>query len=83
MGEPDEVFSLCDNLLSFKFVNEDDLRQISKAKRIDLETLRLLKNIEFTQCLIIGDLTGDFPILMKVTPQKDVMMGGETQRLFD
>ncbi len=80
---PDEVFSLCDNLISFKFENEDDLRQISKAKMIDLETLKLLKNIEFFQCLIMGDLTNDFPILVKVTPKKGVMMGGETQRLFD
>ena len=50
---------------------------------IDLETLKLLKNIEFFQCLIIGDLTNDFPILVEITPQKEVMMGGETQRLFD
>jgi hypothetical protein len=80
---PDEVFSLCDNLVSFKFENEDDLKQISKAKMIDLETLKLLKSIEFFQCLIIGDLTNDFPILVKVTSQKDVMMGGETQQLFE
>jgi hypothetical protein len=80
---PDEVFSLCDNLVSFKFENEDDLKQISKAKMIDLETLKLLKNIEFFQCLIIGDMTNDFPILVDITPQKDVMMGGETQRLFE
>jgi len=80
---PDEVFSLCDNLISFKFENMDDLKQISKAKMIDIDTLKLLKNIEFFQCLIIGDLTNDFPILVGITPQKEVMMGGETQRLFD
>jgi hypothetical protein len=80
---PDEVFSLCDNLISFKFENEDDLRQISKAKMIDLETLKLLRNVEFFQCLIIGSLTRGFPILITITPQKDVMMGGETQKLFD
>ena len=80
---PDEVFSLCDNLIVFKFENDDDLRRISKAKMIDLETLKLLKNVEFFQCLIIGDLTRDFPIIVTITPQKDVMMGGETQRLFD
>lgn len=80
---PDEVFSLCDNLISFKFENEDDLKQISKAKMIDLETLKLLKNVEFFQCLIIGDLTKDFPILVTITPQEGVMMGGETQKLFD
>ena len=79
---PDEVFSLCDNLISFKFENMDDLKQISKAKMIDIDTLKLLKNIEFFQCLIIGDLTNDFPILVGITPQKEVMMGGETQRLF-
>lgn len=77
------MFSLCDNLISFKFENEDDLKQISKAKMIDLETLKLLKNVEFFQCLIIGDLTRDFPILATITPQEGVMMGGETQRLFD
>jgi len=61
----------------------DDLKQISKAKMIDLETLKLLKSIEFFQCLMIGDLTNDFPVLIEITPQKEVMMGGETQKLFD
>jgi len=79
---PDDVFSLCDNIIAFKFQNWDDLKQIGRAKMIDLDTLNLLKNVENHRCLIIGDLTNDFPLLVKATPQSGVMMGGETQELF-
>ena len=80
---PDTVFSLCDNLISFRFHNQDDLKQIAKAKVIDETTLTILRNIENRQCIIVGDLTNNFPLLMEVKPEEDIQMGGETQRLFD
>jgi len=79
---PSEVFSLCDNLMSFRFHNPDDLNQIAKAKMIDLETLELLKNIEDRQCIMIGNATNNFPLVMEVKPEPNVMMGGETRKLF-
>jgi len=79
---PSEVFSLCDNLISFRFHNPDDLEQIAKAKMIDVETLGLLRQIQDRQCIVIGDVTKNFPLLMEVEPEPEVMMGGETKRLF-
>ena len=79
---PSEVFSLCDNLISFRFHNPDDLNQIAKAKMIDAETLGLLRQIQDRQCIVVGDVTRNFPFLMEVDPETGVMMGGETKRLF-
>lgn len=79
---PDEVFSLCDNLIVFKLQNSDDLKQIAKVKMVDLETVQLLRNIEDYCCLIIGSLTDDFPLLVRITAEEGVKMGGETKRLI-
>lgn len=79
---PDEVYSLCDNLVSFSFHNEDDLKQLSKAKMIDLDTLQILQSIEFQSALIIGNITDEFPILVDIGSERNVMMGGETEELF-
>jgi hypothetical protein len=79
---PSEVFSLCDNLISFRFHNPDDLTQIAKAKMIDVETLELLRQIQDRQCIVIGNVTKNFPLLMEITPEPNVMMGGETKQLF-
>ncbi len=79
---PDEVFSLCDNIFSFAFQNQDDLRAIGKAKMIDEATLKIIRNLEPRHCLIIGSVTKDFPIVIKVTEEHDIEFGGETERLF-
>lgn len=79
---PDEVYSLCDNLIAFSFHNSDDLRQLSKAKFIDVDTLKLLQSIEFQSALMIGDITHEFPIIVDVYPEEEVRMGGETEELF-
>lgn len=79
---PSEVFSLCDNLISFRFHNPDDLAQIAKAKMIDVETLELLRQIQDRQCIVIGNVTKNFPLLMEIMPEPNVMMGGETKQLF-
>ncbi|MFQ6089781.1 MAG: ATP-binding protein, partial [Candidatus Methanofastidiosia archaeon] len=79
---PDEVFSLCDNLIAFRFHNTDDLEQLSKAKVIDRETLDVLKFLENKNCIFVGDCTDNFPIVVEIAPEKEVMMGGETQTMF-
>lgn len=79
---PDEAYSLCDNLISFAFHNTDDLKALSKAKMIDIETLQLLRSIEFQKALTIGNITSEFPIIVDIHPEKGVMMGGETEELF-
>lgn len=79
---PDEVFSLCDNVISFSFHNQDDLRQVARAKVIDQETLNLLRHLERGQCVLVGNVSGNFPLMVGVTSIGDVMVGGETRRLL-
>jgi hypothetical protein len=78
---PDEIFSLCDNLIVFRLQNAEDLKQISRVKMVDFETVQLLRNLEDRCCMIIGNLTNDFPLLVRVLPENGVKMGGETERL--
>lgn len=78
---PDEVFTLLDNLVAFMFRNEDELRQLSKSGVIDLKSISALKHLEPRQCLVVGNLTSNYPVFIEVSPQVGVMMGGETRRL--
>ena len=79
---PDEVYTLLDNLVSFTFRNEDELRQLSKTGLIDRDTVNAIAHLEQRQCVAVGGLTSDFPIFLEVNPEEGVQMGGETRRLL-
>lgn len=78
---PDEVYTLLDNLLAFTFKNEDELRQLSKSGFIDQKSIYALKHLESRQCVIVGNVTSNFPVFVEISPQTGVMMGGETRKL--
>ena len=78
---PDEVFTLLDNIAAFMFRNEDELRQLAKAGLVDIKSIYALKHLESRQCLVVGNLTSNYPIFIEVKPQADVIMGGETRKL--
>ena len=78
---PDEVFTLLDNLVAFMFRNEDELRQLTKTGLTDQRTAYALKNLEPKQCLVIGNVTSNYPVFVEVNPQTGVTMGGETRKL--
>jgi hypothetical protein len=78
---PDEVFTLLDNLVAFMFKNEDELRQLAKSGFIDKKSIDALKHLEKRQCIVVGNLTSNYPIFIQVDPQAGVVMGGETKKL--
>jgi len=78
---PDEVFTLLDNIAAFMFRNEDELRQLAKAGLVDIQSIYALKHLESRQCLVVGNLTSNYPIFIEVKPQAGVIMGGETRKL--
>jgi hypothetical protein len=78
---PDEVFTLLDNLIAFMFRNEDELRQLAKSGLIDLKSINALKHLESRQCVVVGNITSNYPIFIEVNPQVGVVMGGETRKL--
>ena len=78
---PDEVYSLLDNLVAFMFKNEDELRQLAKSGFIDKKSIDALKHLEKRQCIVVGNLTSNYPIFVQIEPQVGVVMGGETKKL--
>ena len=78
---PDEVYTLLDNLIAFMFKNEDELRQLAKSGFSDLKSINALKHLESRQCMIVGNVTSNYPVFVEVSPQTDVIMGGETRKL--
>jgi hypothetical protein len=48
---------------------------------IDLCVARALKHLESKQCIIVGNVTSNYPVFVEVGPQSGVVMGGETRRL--
>jgi hypothetical protein len=79
---PDEVYTLLDNLVAFMFKNEDELRQLSKSGLIDLRSINALKHLESRQCVVVGNVTSNYPVFVEVSPQTGVVMGGETRKLI-
>jgi hypothetical protein len=79
---PDEVYTLLDNLVAFMFKNEDELRQLAKSGFIDTMSINALKHLENKQCVVVGNVTSNYPVFIEVNPQTDVVMGGETRKLI-
>ncbi len=78
---PDEVFTLLDNMITFGFRNEDELRQVAKSGLVDTLTTEVLRNLETRQCLAIGKITSNYPLFLEIIPQSGVVMGGESRKL--
>jgi len=78
---PDEVYTLLDNLVAFMFKNEDELSQLAKSGLIDKKSINALKHLESKQCVVVGNVTSNYPVFVEVSPQTGVVMGGETRRL--
>jgi hypothetical protein len=53
-----------------------------EAEKTDSKTLDVLKSLETGQCILVGDITKEFPIFAQIRPQTDVIMGGETRSLI-
>jgi len=79
---PDEVFSLADNLISFRFKSEKILSHLSKTGMVDSDTIKTLSNLQPKQCLVVGNFTNSFPILLEIDGQEGVLMDGETKPLL-
>jgi hypothetical protein len=78
---PDVVYTLLDNLISFKVQDAENLRQLSSSGKVDSDTVQAISILEQGQCLVVGRATNGYPIFAEVTPVTDVKMGGETKPL--
>jgi DNA helicase HerA-like ATPase len=78
----ESVYSQADNIFMFNFTNDHDLEAVSKVAKIDTESIKsIVKDLPKRNCLIVGDIVQDFPVVVNVKPL-DVQTMGQTRHFF-
>ncbi|HVP26894.1 MAG TPA: ATP-binding protein [Candidatus Bathyarchaeia archaeon] len=78
----ENIYRQADNIFLFNFTNEHDLDVVSRAARVDAETVRsIARDLPPHYCLALGKVVQDFPIVVKVKAL-DIKTMGETRLFF-
>jgi len=76
------VYRQADNIFLFNFTNEHDLEVVSRAARVDAETVRsIARDLPPHHCLTLGKIVRDFPIVARIRAL-DIKTMGETRLFF-
>jgi hypothetical protein len=76
------IYRQADNIFLFNFTNEHDLDVVSRAARVDAETVRsIARDLPPHHCLTLGRVVRDFPIVARVR-SLDIKTMGETRLFF-
>jgi hypothetical protein len=78
----ESIYRQADNIFLFNFTNEHDLDVVSRASRVDAETVRsIARDLPPQHCLTLGKIVRDFPIVARVR-SLDMKTMGETRLFF-
>ncbi len=78
----ENIYRQADNIFLFNFTNEHDLDVVSRAARVDAETVKLIaRDLPPHYCLALGKVVKDFPMVVKIKAL-DVRTMGETRLFF-
>ena len=78
----ESIYRQADNIFLFNFTNEHDLDVVSRASRVDAETVRsIARDLPPHHCLTLGKVVRDFPIVTRVRAL-DIKTMGETRLFF-
>ncbi len=78
----DGIYRQADNIFLFNFTNEHDLEVVSRAARVDAETVKsIARDLPPHHCLTLGRVVRDFPMVTRVRTL-DVKTMGETRLFF-
>lgn len=78
----DGIYRQADNIFLFNFTNEHDLEVVSRAARVDAETVKsIARDLPPHHCLTLGRVVHDFPMVTRVRAL-DVKTLGETRLFF-
>ena len=78
----ESIYRQADNIFLFNFTNEHDLEVVSRAARVDAETVRsIARDLPPHHCLTLGRVVHDFPIVARVRAL-DLKTMGETRLFF-
>jgi len=78
----ENIYRQADNIFLFNFTNEHDLDVVSRAARVDAETVKsIARDLPPHHCLTLGKVVKDFPMVVKIKAL-DVRTMGETRLFF-
>jgi len=78
----ENIYRQADSIFLFNFTNERDLETVSKAARVDSETVKsIAQELPPHHCLLIGRAVKDFPVMVKVRAL-DIKTMGQTRLFF-
>ncbi len=78
----ENIYRQADNIFLFNFTNEHDLDVVSRAARVDSETVKsIARDLPPHHCLTLGRVVRDFPIVAKIKAL-DLKTMGETRLFF-
>jgi hypothetical protein len=78
----ENIYRQADNIFLFNFTNEHDLEVVSRAARVDAETVKLIaRDLPPHYCLTLGSVVKDFPMVVKIKAL-DIKTMGETRLFF-
>jgi hypothetical protein len=82
-GLDETVLRQVDNLFLLHLPFDDDVRHIGKSAIIDQETMSsFVKRLRRHHTLILGDVTRQYPVIIKVKELRGIQTAGETQYFF-
>ena len=82
-GLDETVLRQVDNLFLLYLPFDDDVRHISKSAMVDQETMgSFVKRLRRHHALILGDVTRQYPVIVKIKELKGIHTAGETQYFF-
>jgi hypothetical protein len=78
----ENIYRQADSIFVFNFSNERDLETVSKAARVDSETVKsIAQDLPPHYCLLIGKVVNDLPVMVKVRAL-DIKTLGQTRLFF-
>ncbi len=78
----ENIYRQADNIFLFNFTNERDLETVSRAARVDSETVKsIAHDLPSHHCLVLGKAVKDFPMVVKVRAL-DFQTMGQTRLFF-
>jgi hypothetical protein len=78
----ENIYRQADNIFLFNFTNEHDLETVSRAAKVDAETVKSIAfDLPQQHCLLLGNAVRDFPIVVKVR-SLNVQTMGQTRLFF-
>jgi hypothetical protein len=78
----ENIYRQADSIFLFNFTNERDLEAVSRAARVDSDTVKsIAQELPPHHCLLIGRAVKDFPVMVKVRAL-DIKTMGQTRLFF-